>query len=237
MDENKYSESISQWYDRIMEAGYYDHDGVADALAKILGHRKKILELGIGTGLLARRLSAMGYEVSGIDFTKSMLDIARKRLGNKVKLYEQNVIGLNLPETYEAAVSEGGVWLATRDSEGRIFLESHIIYLKQNILGMKNVADHLSAKGLLILGIQPAHKDWEGLELRDGAVYSQKVRYHGNLIDKEYFVKAGKKTVAYQQCRYRRFTESEKRKIMKIAGFVEIGFDKTNQFWIFKKSK
>lgn len=236
LDENKYSRSITHWYDNIMEAGYYDHDGAADALVKILGTRKKILELGIGTGLLAQRMIQRGYEVSGIDFTKSMLDIARKRLGKKVKLYEQNVIRLDLPETYEAAVSEGGVWIVTKDSEGRIFLESYITDLKHNILGMKNVADHLSDKGLLILNTQPVHRDWE-LKLRDDAAYSQKVRYHGNFIDKEYFVKQKGKTVAYQQCRFRRFAEPEKKKIMKVAGFVEIGLEKSNRFLIFEKSK
>lgn len=236
MDENIYSESISKWYDRIMKAGYYDHDSVAASLARILKDKKKILELGIGTGLLAEKMTAKGYEISGVDFTKSMLDIARKRLGNKVKLYEQNVIRLNLPEQYEAAISEGGIWPVTRDKEGRIFLESHIPDLKQNILGMKNVAKYLVNKGLLLLGIQPVHADLDGLDLGEGAVYSQKVKYDLPWIDKEYFVKQNGKTVAYQQCRFRRFTEEEKKRVMTEAGFAEKGCDKSNQFLIFEKA-
>jgi len=237
MNENQYSESASLWYDRIMKAGYYDHNSIADALDNILENRKKILELGVGTGLLAEQMINRGYEVSGIDFTPTMLEIAKKRIGGKAKLYEQNVIDLNLPETYEAAVSEGGVWPVTRDEEGRIFLDSHITNIEQNILALKKVANHLDTKGLLVLGIQSEHKDFDGLRLEGDAIYSQKVRYILPFIEKEYFVKQNGQNVAYQQCKYRRFTKDEQERIMRLAGFSEIGIDDSNQFLIYKKAK
>lgn len=235
MDENRYSPSISAWYDRIMAAGYYDHNRVAEALAKILKNHQKILELGVGTGLLAQKLVTRGYNVSGIDFTKSMLEIAKKRLGKTTKLYYQNVIRLDLSEKFDAAISEGGIWPITIDREGTIFFESHITNLRQNIIGLRNVANCLSEGGLLLLGIQPIHSNLEGLELGGGAVYSQKVDYHLPWIDKEYFVKQNGNKLAYQQCRYRRFTEVERKKIIKEAGFIEVGFDKNKNFWIYKK--
>ena len=122
MDENKFTESISEWYDRIIQAGYYENNTkIADTLSNILEHRRKILEIGIGTGLIAEQLIAKGYDVSGFDFTKAMLDIARKRLGKNAKLYQQNILELDLPETYEAAFSQGGLWYATREKDGRFF--------------------------------------------------------------------------------------------------------------------
>ena len=40
-----------------------------------------MLELGIWTGLLAEKLIEMGLDISGFDFSTSMLEIAVKRLG------------------------------------------------------------------------------------------------------------------------------------------------------------
>ena len=87
--ENVYNHEISQYYDAIMEAGYNpnDHKVAADAIVKILGSRKKVLELGIGTGLLAEQLVAKGIDLSGFDFSESMLEKAVARLRSKVKLY------------------------------------------------------------------------------------------------------------------------------------------------------
>ena len=39
----------------------------------------KIIDIGCGTGHLAKHLSDKGFQVTGIDFSKSMLEIARKR--------------------------------------------------------------------------------------------------------------------------------------------------------------
>jgi len=53
---NHYSD-ISQYYDLLMDAGYYDHEAVAGMVLSIIGQRrKKMLELGIGTGRLAREI-------------------------------------------------------------------------------------------------------------------------------------------------------------------------------------
>ena len=100
---------------------------------------------------------------------------------------------------------------------------------------MKKLAKHLVQSGLLIIGIQKAHADINGLQLQGEAIYSQKIRCHLPYIDKEYFVTQNGKKVAYQQFKLRRFTDEEKEKLMKEGGFSEIGIDKTNQFLIFQK--
>jgi len=50
-------------------------------IVEVLGSRRKVLELGIETGLLAEKLIEMGLDISGFDFSTSMLEIAVKRLG------------------------------------------------------------------------------------------------------------------------------------------------------------
>lgn len=234
MSENVYTASITEWYDRIMAAGYYDHEKVAAALALILGNRRNVLELGVGTGLLAERLLASGYEVTGVDFTPSMLEVAERRLKGKARLFSQDVVVLDLPGTYDAAISEGGVWYVARQGD-EYFLESHIASYERNCQGLAAVARHLSPRGLLVLGIQPYHQDFSGLDLGEGASYSQKVSYRGNLIERDYFVTRGEEVLATQHCTYRRFDAAEQERLLAEAGFIPIGRDASDQFLVLEK--
>lgn len=236
MRENQYTASISEWYDRIMEAGYYDHKRVADATACILGTRKKVLELGIGTGLFAEQLVKKGYVVSGVDFSLAMLRIAEKRLGKKVKLYEQDVLQLSLPGTYEAAISEGGVWAVVREEDGSFSFLSHITSAQQNLSALKKVADHLQEGGLLLFVIQSAHKNIE-MPLKEGA-YSQTVHVSSSFMHKEYFVKVNDTVVAHQKCNYLIFSKEQGIALLKKAGFILKEIDALGQCTVFlKRSK
>lgn len=232
---NVYTDSIAEWYDRIIESNYYEHEKAAESLDKVLRGRNKILEIGVGTGLLAEKMIKRGYDVTGVDFTPAMLKVAKERLGESAKLYEQNVLRLQLPEKYEAIFSEGGVWVMTRDSEGNLFMESHIPDAEGNFAGMKKVIQVLEKDGLLVLGIQSVHADIDAMELKDGAVYSQKVKYELPLIDKEYFVTKDGKTVAHQHSKYRRLDDEERARILQENGLVEVGMDESGLFMILKK--
>lgn len=41
---------------------------------------QRVLDLGIGTASLAKRLAAMGYEITGVDFSEDMLEKVRQEL-------------------------------------------------------------------------------------------------------------------------------------------------------------
>ncbi|HIH11891.1 TPA: class I SAM-dependent methyltransferase [Candidatus Woesearchaeota archaeon] len=233
MSENIYNPGISHWYDAIMAAGYNpnDHKAAADAIVKILGSRKRVLELGIGTGLLAEQLVENGIELSGFDFSESMLEKAAARLGNRVKLYPQDVLNLDLPERYQAAVSQGGVWVAIRE---RNCLDSHIRGYERNLQGLSRVAQHLDPAGLLIINLGPEQKDLT-LKLADGAEYFQSVTWRWNEYVKCYRVIKDGKLVAFQNCRYARFNEKETTKLMEEAGLKILGRDESDSFAVFQK--
>ncbi len=235
MSENVYNPEISHWYDAIMAAGYnpHDHKAAADAIVRILGSRTRVMELGIGTGLLAEQLVENGIELSGFDFSASMLEKAAARLGNGVKLYQQDVLGLDLPERYQATVSQGGVWVAIREGN---CLDSHIRGYKRNLHGLSRVAQHLDPAGLLIINLGPEQKDLT-LKLADGAEYSQSVTWRGNEYEKCYRVTKDGKLMAFQNCRYARFNEKETAKLMEEAGFKSLGRDESDSFVVFQKQK
>ena len=66
---------------------------------------RSVLDVCCGTGLLAARLRARGYEVAGVDASQAMLDVARRRLGPDVALSRTTLPGMTVEGVFDAAVS------------------------------------------------------------------------------------------------------------------------------------
>ncbi len=67
--------------------------------------RKKILDLGCGTGRLSRHLAKRGAEVIGIDFSEDSINLAREQSkGLNIEFKSASVFDLNDQEEYEAIV-------------------------------------------------------------------------------------------------------------------------------------
>lgn len=238
--ENQYSITMCENYDSFMEAGYYDHESEVKALESILRGRKRILELGVGTGILAGGLADKGFEVTGIDHTEHMIKKCKdKGIDKKVNLIVQNVLDLDLKKRYDASISCGGVWYM-EDVNARTYLESHITSVSENIRGLKKVAEHLNSRGLLVLAIQEAHRN-KSLPLKNG-VYRQEIKFKkekgiGYVIEKDYFFtdEQGKEK-GYQHCTYIRFNPKLEMQMMNEAGFVKLRTDKTGQFILYEKN-
>ncbi|WP_137992081.1 class I SAM-dependent methyltransferase [Streptomyces vilmorinianum] len=58
--------------------------GFAEQLAPLLDPARPVLDIGVGTGIVAAELTARGHRVVGIDLSPGMLARARARLGNRV---------------------------------------------------------------------------------------------------------------------------------------------------------
>lgn len=83
-----------EWADFLLDRWKADPHGV-----------RRVLDVGCGTGLLARELLTRGCDVVGIDGSRAMLERARERLGPHVPL-ERSVLP-SLPDVgvFDAAVS------------------------------------------------------------------------------------------------------------------------------------
>lgn len=68
---------------------YYEWPATRALLGEVKG--KRVLDAGCGPGHYAAWLQEQGAEVVGVDISEKMLDLARKRLGNKVKLHQADV--------------------------------------------------------------------------------------------------------------------------------------------------
>ncbi|MGB3509430.1 MAG: class I SAM-dependent methyltransferase [Microcoleaceae cyanobacterium] len=171
---NKYDE-MAPYYDLLMEIGYYDYTKAAKSLHSILKGRKKILEIGIGTGLLAEKLLELDpkYEITGIDFTPAMLDQSKIRLGNRAKLLEGNVLSMELQELFDGVYSQGGPVGVSRVGKD-YHLYSFLLDFENTIKMLNNIARHLVYGGLFALSIQGEETDTDSdREIGKGIVYAQ----------------------------------------------------------------
>jgi len=179
---------ITDCYDLLMRAGYYDHDGMAEAAHALMKGRSSVVELGVGTGLFVESLLDVNphYEVTGVDFTPSMLDIAQERLGEQAELIEADVTSMDLDRAFDTAISSGGVWVVIRDGD-EFMLGTHMDGYEREVLGLKNVSAHLERDGLMLLSIQDMHRDFDQ-ELDDGVVYSQRISRDDDADDEQFTI-------------------------------------------------
>lgn len=83
-----------------------------EVLSEVFDKKMRILDVGTGTGFLALILAELGHDVIGIDLSREMINIAKKKVdGLKIKF----VIGdaENLPfndESFDAVICRHVVW-------------------------------------------------------------------------------------------------------------------------------
>ncbi|MFK0292794.1 class I SAM-dependent methyltransferase [Streptomyces sp. NPDC090442] len=216
---NSYA-ALSRHYDLIMTSGYYDYSAYARDLVTELGDHRRVLELGVGTGLVCEsllELSGADLRLTGIDHTESMLAQARARLGNRVQLIRQDIVEMAAPSVFDAAYSVGGVWYGTRNPEGST-LCSHLLREDDDIRALKNVSAAVRPGGPLLLAVQQAHQNYER-PLPGGLVYAQEVRPEGDRFVKDYFVRKADEVVAHQRCEFRAYPQDRADRLLAQCGF------------------
>jgi len=236
---NQYT-GIVEYYDLLMTSGYYDYSGLADKVHSVVGKDRLILELGVGTGLLAEKYIEMepNCDFTGIDFSPAMLKIAKKRLGNRIKLIEVDAVIMDLNTEFDAAISNGGVWLFIQLGE-QLELSSHITDIEANRKGLENVSRHLRKGGLLLISKQKLLGNYEKY-LPGGIVYSQFFEegedmgnYHTR--QKNYIFKKDGEILAQDQLTITVFKPEGYRQLFSEAGFELQGTYNSDHFIVYKK--
>ncbi len=182
---NEYTK-MAHYYDALMTSGYYNYDTIAASLEKHIGADDRVLEIGVGTGLVAEqlRLRQPSCHMTGVDHTEAMLAIAHGRVGEWCELVQADVITMDLGQTFDVILSCGGVWFLI-DADTELQLCSHIPDEDEDHAAFGNVLGHLRPGGLLLLSVQGVHKDYEKA-LPGGVTYRQSISWCGTLFQKEY---------------------------------------------------
>jgi SAM-dependent methyltransferase len=96
-------------FDQLAASGADVH-GEANLVTAFAATGSRVLDAGCGTGRVALRLSALGYDCVGVDLDPSMLEVARSR-GPEIPWYEGDLASLQLPgeAPYDLIVAAGNV--------------------------------------------------------------------------------------------------------------------------------
>jgi len=230
--------NMSAYYDVIMTSGYYDYKGIVDGL---MAHQpvNSLLEIGCGTGLILEEFAKRqpNVPITGVDLTQAMLDIAKPRLQAypQIKLSQENVVTFDLKQQFDLTFSYGGVWYFVIDGDKEPFLVSHIPGDEHNQQGLEKLSMHVKSGGLLLLGIQGPHHDYERT-ISNGMVYSQKIHPAPNGFIKDYFLNDGAKTVMAQTVHYRTYDFAQSQQMLSSYGFeYQPHASSNNKFLTFKK--
>ena len=105
----------SKYYDLFYQGKPYIEE--ANHVAKLLKEQgikpnAKLLELGVGTAKHALQLASLGYEIHGVDFSDTMLQMAQKQLtkassdiASKISLHQGDVRKYRCNDSFDAAYS------------------------------------------------------------------------------------------------------------------------------------
>ena len=101
----------ADFYDSLYEDKSYRHEcNFVKHIFETYREKKvnSILDLGCGTGSHALPFADMGYAVTGVDLSDTMLEIARKKASDQkkqIKFVQQDIRHLKLPQKFDAAVA------------------------------------------------------------------------------------------------------------------------------------
>ncbi|AOX03536.1 hypothetical protein BJP34_32565 [Moorena producens PAL-8-15-08-1] len=236
--DNKYTE-LAKYYDNFMTSGYYDYQDYATSLQEILGERRKILDMGLGTGLLTEQMLLLeNYHITGIDFSPAMLAQAEVRLKDtSVRLVCADIEDYEISETFEAVISTGGVLsISYREKEKQYRLYSYCSNKDAQIRLLNKLYDLLDKDGILCISIQGEHTNYE-MPIKDGIVYAQKTNFGEQSLQKTYKFSENGKILSQQQVRLLFFDEIEYLSMFATAGFSLVGQERTQKFCIFRKNE
>lgn len=119
-----YHEMYRQIFDYNKEFKFYN---------SILKKRKcrKIVEIGCGTGILAKKMMEAGYDYLGVDLYPEMLDIARKE-ANSDRFIQGDMRNLKLSRTFDCAMITGRSLAYIVNNTEIISTFQHINHLLKN---------------------------------------------------------------------------------------------------------
>jgi len=144
-----YEYGFSAVYDKLQDI---DYDSFAEYYKKVFEKFKKspelVLDLGCGTGSITVKMSQMGYDMTGIDLSCEMLNVAREKAekpGQDILFLNQHMTEFELYGTVDAIIS-------SLDSVNYITEDGGV----EQMLKLCN--NYLNPGGLLIFDINSEYK-------------------------------------------------------------------------------
>lgn len=137
--QNSYDRIADQWHSNKREQPYINRVlRYVDLVLEGLNAGDRVLDLGCGTGApIAKYIVQKGFSLVGFDESEKMLDIARKEVP-QAEFTQANMIDVQLPGGFAAAIAWDSIFHVERDYHSRIFCK---------------LANSLEACGRLLLSV------------------------------------------------------------------------------------
>lgn len=215
----------SQYYDLL----YHDKDYASEVnyidslIKKYKSGGKTILEFGCGTGIHAKLLTEIGYNIQGIEKSPAMVELANQRnVNNNFSILLGDISETVFNQKYDSVIS-------------LFHVISYINENEQLLKVFKNARNHLNERGLFIFDVwyTPAvfHskpecrlKKIENDEITITRFAEPKINYRSNVIDVNYKLLIKKKIDSFiheieETHSMRHFSEPEISLLAEMTGF------------------
>jgi 2-polyprenyl-3-methyl-5-hydroxy-6-metoxy-1,4-benzoquinol methylase len=122
--------------------GKYDNAQEFEEFIKLLPRKAKILDAGCGAGIpVAKLLAEKGYDVTGIDISEKMLEMAHKNVP-KANFLQMSITAITYkPEIFDGIIAAYSVIHIPKENHARVFEQFNNILKENGILlislGMK----------------------------------------------------------------------------------------------------
>lgn len=141
MNPDKIREQLRTTYDRVAEdfsASRKRHWPEMNLISDGMPHGAKVLDLGCGDGRLFEILKVKKVDYTGVDFSRSLLELAKKKYPQQ-EFIEQDITKLDLNRRYDRIVLLAAF--------------HHIPGKSSRQKTLKNIGNHLNADGVLIISV------------------------------------------------------------------------------------
>jgi SAM-dependent methyltransferase len=168
-----YETRIGIWYDK------WEKQTIKSIMPSLTSGT--LLEMGSGTGHWCEFFESLGYQVTGVEISKAMIAVARKKKISNAKFKLGNAEVITLSEKFDIVA-----FITTLE------------FISKPIIAIENALEHLNPHGFLILGVLNALSRVHESR-KDNPVYS-KGRYYTQMELEEIFSVYGQ--THWKQCVY-----------------------------------
>lgn len=229
----------AQIYEAAMKG--FDFEKSAEEIDSIIQDQglkgRSILEIGVGTGLLAEEMVRLGYTVEGVDHSDDMINVAKGRLP-EMPIHHADIQDFAPNEKYNAVISHAGPIRLDYTEEQGYFLETYLENLPALESAIKNIADSLHSGGLLIMSIEH-HKGYADVarepyiekQIGEGRVAISKIMQEGSKRIKIRELTQDGQTLMKLEHTFLTIDLETLDTLFKKHGFREGQFDSDNQFY------
>lgn len=229
----------SEYYDAIVDERR-DFGAIADVLAGLIGNRKKLLEVGVGTGLVVEKLiqhQSHDYEIWGIDNSQPLLEKAKEKLKpfNTAHLYLSDVLDFDIKEEFEAIYSRGGAFFFI-EKEGQRLFASHLLDKQANLKALVQIRKHLQEQGIFLVSIVDFKHD-EERNIKDEVIYRRETHIDfedgQTILNIQLSFEKQSVMIGEQNIRLLLMNSEEHQELFDMAGLQQLAAPKSDQYCIY----